>query len=137
MSNPEYQAVQAAAPPSPLTPGASPSDPSAYAGVMPGGTGPAAYDIQAPMDDLTAACDAAGAVSGAGIVYPHGTRQAQTAMLLGSPEGFAAGGGTSGWDITAGFAGGGGGSWPNDIQPGILETPVQGTVDYPANTGTD
>lgn len=137
--NPEYQPVSAASPPSPLTPGASPSDPSGYASVMPDLRGPAPYDIQAGSDEalLAAAYDSAGAISGAGIVYPTGVRQTQTETLLSSPAGFAVGSGTSGWDITAGFSGGGGDTWPNDVQPAILETPIQGAGDYPANTGTD
>lgn len=139
MSNPEYQPVAAAAAPSPFTPSGSPSDPSGYASVTPDGMGPAPYDIQADLDAaaISAAYDAAGAVSGAGIVYPAGTRQSQTETLMSSPAGFSAGSGTSGWDITAGFSGGGGDSWPNDVQPGILETPVQGMGDYPPSTGTD
>ena len=61
-------------------------------------------------------------------------RQAETARLLGSPQGFSAGGGTTGYDITAGFSGAGGDGWPNDVQPNILETPIQGQPTYPPST---
>jgi hypothetical protein len=111
--------------------------------VTPHGQGPAPYDIQAPMSEaeITGAFNGANAVGGAGFLYPQGPRQAQTAHLMDSPQGFAAGGGTSGWDITAGFSGEGNGhyGWPNDVQPGILETPDQGQMNsYPqSNTGTD
>jgi hypothetical protein len=102
--------------------------------VTPDGRGPAPYDIQAAMDTaaIAAAADAAGAVSGAGIVYPRGTRQAATETLLNSPQGFSAGGGLSGYDITPGWSGEPDESWANSVQaPTILETPIQGTGDYP------
>lgn len=142
MSNPEYQPVSPQGVPSPVTPADSPSDPSGYASVTPHGAGPAPYDIQAPMDEaaIQAAYDGAGAVSAAGVsaYSQQGPRQAQAATLMNSPQGFSSGGGTSGWDITAGFSGGGGDGWPNNPQPSILETPVQGQPNsYPANTGTD
>ena len=115
--NPEYQNIDSYTPPGPVTPADSPSAPAQYAGVTPHGQGPAPYDIQAPQDDLSAAVAAAGALSGAGVLYPVGPRQGQTAHLMNSPQGFSAGGGTSGWDITAGFSGDGGDGWPNDVQP--------------------
>jgi hypothetical protein len=71
-----------------------------------------------------------------------GPRQAGAMHLLESPQGFSSGGGTSGYDIIAGFSGQGDGhyGWPNDVQPGpLLETPDQGQMGtYPqSNTGTD
>jgi hypothetical protein len=93
-----------------ITPSDTPSAPSEYAGVAVSG-----FDIQAPQDEaaITAACDAAGAVAGAGVVYPAGPRQRQTEVLLSSPQGF----GTAGYDIDAGSSGGGGEDWPNNIEP--------------------
>lgn len=81
-----------------------------------------------PLPDLAAAAEEAGRLAGAGIVYPQGPRQAAAEHLLDSPQGFSAGGGTSGYDITAGWSGG----WPNDIQPpSLLDTPIQGAGGYP------
>src|SRR6185437_14570129 len=106
MGNP-MQPLDPQGAPDPVTPQASPSDPAGYAGVTPHGQGPAPYDIQAPMSDaeITAAFDSANAVGGAGFLYPQGPRQAQAGRLLDSPQGFSAGSGTSGYDITAGFPG--------------------------------
>ena len=64
-----------------ITPADTPSSPSDYAGVTPHGQGTAPYDIQAPQGDLSAAVAAAGALSGAGVVYPRGPRQAATETL--------------------------------------------------------
>ena len=98
----------------PLTPSDSPSSPSGYAEVTPHGRGPAPYDIQAPQADLSAAVEAAGRLTGAGVVYPRGPRQAQTEALLSSPQGF----GLDGYDIDAGYHGGGGDDgWPNNVEP--------------------
>lgn len=135
--NPEYQNLSPYATPPSITPPDSPGDAAGYAMVAPGGRGPAPYDIQAPTDvaAIAAACDAAGAVSGAGIAYPRGTRQAAAEELLYSPQGFSAGSGTSGYDITAGFSGEPGESWPNNVQVSeIFETPIQGMGDYPGTT---
>lgn len=90
-----------------ITPADSPSSPSNYAAVPVSGT-----DIQAPQQDLAAMTEAAGRLSGAGIVYPQGPRQAATEALMHSPQGFAD------FDITAGFAGSGADSWPDDPTPG-------------------
>lgn len=129
--NPEYQNLDPAGVPSPLTPAASPADPAGYAMVTPHGQGPAPYDIQAPMGDLSAVTEAAGRLEGAGIVYPYGPRQAQAAALLNSPQGSGA------MDVTAGFAGGGGESWPANPNPiPTAETPIQGSGDF-TGTGTD
>lgn len=99
--------------PDPVTPADSPSSPAGYAGVTPHGQGTAPYDIQAPLGDLTGVFDAANSLGGAGFLYPQGPRQAQAQVLLDSPAGFASGG----YDVDAGFSGGGGGSWPNDVEP--------------------
>lgn len=111
MSNPLPVSPQGAPPP--VTPADSPSDPSGYASVTPHGRGPAPYDIQAPMEDLTAAFGGANSLGGAGFLYPQGERQAQAAQLLNSPAGFASG---AGYNVDAGYHGGGGG-WPNDVEP--------------------
>ena len=134
--NPFYQNLDPAGAPDPVTPADTPADAAGFAGVSPHGRGPAWYDIQAPADEAAIAAAAAGAaaVAGAGVVYPRGTRQAQTEVLLSSSQGFSAGGGTSGYDITAGWSGEPDESWANDVQPaGSLETPIQGQMgSYPA-----
>lgn len=143
--NPFLQNLDPQSPPDPVTPAAPPSDPAGYAMVTPHGQGPAPYNIQDPgytggglEAGVTAAFNGSTAVAGAGVLYPQGPRQAQAAHLLDSPQGAFAGGGTSGWDITAGWSGEPDESWPNNPQPGILETPVQGQMTYPqSNTGTD
>lgn len=132
-----YQEVDPAGAPDPVTPADGPSDPAGYGIVTPSGQGPAPYDIQDNGWEpaITAVTDAAGAVSGAGVIYPPGTRQSATAELMNSPQGFNAGGGTSGYDITPGWSGEPDESWPVNPQPGeILETPIQGTPDYPADS---
>jgi hypothetical protein len=87
-----------------ITPSDSPSSPENYAGVA-----VQPMDIQAPQGDLSAAVAAAGAVAGAGVVYPQGPRQAATERLLDSPQGYAD------FDITPGFTAGG--QWPGDVTP--------------------
>ena len=78
----------------------SPSSPSNYAQVATSG-----MDIQAPMSDGEIA--AAYAASNADMV----PRQAQTEVLLSSPQGFASGG----YDIDAGTTAG----WPADVEPDV------------------
>lgn len=90
-----------------ITPSDSPSSPADYASVTPHGQGPAPYDIQAPQADLTGAFNAANALTGAGVLYSQGPRQAATERLLTSPPGYGE------FNITAGFHGGGGDSWPD------------------------
>jgi hypothetical protein len=98
-----------------ITPADSPSSPADYAAVTPHGQGPAPYDVQAPQADLAATVAAAGALTGAGIIYPQGPRQAMTETLMQSPAGFA----LDGYDIDAGYHGGGGDEgWPNNVEPG-------------------
>jgi hypothetical protein len=100
-----------AAPPA-ITPADSPSSPSDYAAVTPHGRGPAPYDIQAPQQDLSALVADAGALAGAGVIYPQGPRQAETEMLLSSPQGYGE------QDIDAGWSGGGGDTgWPANVEP--------------------
>jgi len=137
VSTPFYQPVEPVPAPSPVTPADGPGDAAGYAMVTPHGRGPAPYDIQADDDEaaVTAAFNAANAVNGQGVLYPQGPRQAEAQALLYSPQGFSAGGGTSGYDIMSGFSGEPGGSWPNDIQPReLLETPIQGEGGYPAGS---
>jgi len=93
----------------PVTPADSPSSPAGFASVTPHGRGPAPYNIQAPVPDVTGEFNAANAVAGAGVLYPQGPRQAQTEVLLSSPEGFAVGG----YDIDAGTTHG----WPTNVEP--------------------
>lgn len=64
-----------------------------------------------PLPELGALAAAAEALSG-----PGGPRQAQAATLMDSPQGFSAGGGTSGFDMLNGWTGG----WPQDVQPPAL-----------------
>jgi hypothetical protein len=153
MSTPFYQSVDPQPANDPVTPADTPSNPSGYAGVMPHGQGPAPYNIEAPLEDLTAVVAGAREMSGgqegtntgfgaSGFANMMSPRQAATAKLLDSPAGFSAGGGTSGYDITPGWSGSPddpGNGWPNNPQPIILETPDQGQMNtYPqSNTGTD
>lgn len=82
-------------------------------------------DIAAPMGDLSGLAASAMSVA-------DGARQEETRQLLESPQGFSSGGGTSGYDITAGWSGEPDESWANDVQmPELLETPIQGAGDYP------
>lgn len=82
------------------------------------------------MQDLSALAAAAEALSG-----PGGPRQSAAEQLLYSPQGFSSGGGTSGYDITYGFSGEPDESWANNVQAAaVLETPIQGTGDYPGTT---
>lgn len=132
--NPEYQNLDPSGAPDPVTPAGGPGDAAGYSMVTPHGRGTAPYDIQAASDEaaITAAAQGAGEVAGAGIVYPRGTRQAAAETLLYSPQGFSAGGGTSGYDITQGWSGEPDESWANDVQmPSLLETPIQGVGNYP------
>jgi hypothetical protein len=113
MSSPFYQDVHQSSGPPPITPADTPSSPEDYAAVTPHGRGPAPYDIQASLDDLSGMTAAAGAVTGAGVVYPVGPRQRQIEGLLMSPQGYGD------FDVPAGFSGGGGDTgWPNDVTPG-------------------
>lgn len=98
-----------------ITPSDSAGSPSDYAEVTPHGQGTAPYDVQAAQDDLSGAVAAAGALAGAGVIYPQGPRQAMTETLMQSPQGFA----VDGYDIDAGWHGGGGDEgWPNNVEPG-------------------
>ena len=132
--NPEYQNLDPSGAPDPVTPADGPGDAAGYAMVTPSGRGTAPYSIQADMDEaaISVAAQGAGAVSGAGIVYGQGARQRATEALLNSPQGFSAGSGTSGYDITPGWSGEPDESWPNNVQvSAILETPIQGSGVYP------
>jgi hypothetical protein len=114
MTNP-MQPLDPIAANDPVTPHDTPSSPAGFAMVTPHGQGPAPYDIQAPQGDLTGEYAAAGAITGAGIVYTHGPRQALTETLMQSPAGFA----VDGYDIDAGYPGSatGEGGWPTNVEP--------------------
>lgn len=109
--NPEDQNLDSYSVPDPVTPADSPSAPEQYAAVTPDGQGTAWYDIQVPMQDLSALVADAGALAGAGVVYPQGPRQAATEMLMSSPQGYGE------QDIDEGFSGDGGDGWPNSVEP--------------------
>jgi hypothetical protein len=96
-----------------ITPADSPSSPSGYAGVTPHGRGAAPYDIQAPLMDgeIMTAFSGSVAVAGAGVLYPMGPRQHETESLIMSAPGYGD------FDITAGFAGSDGETWPGDTSP--------------------
>jgi hypothetical protein len=132
--NPEYQNVDPQSPPDQVTPASSPSSPANYAMVTPHGRGPAPYDIQAmsPEPEVTAAFNTANALGGAGFLYPTSERIQQAQTLLESPQGF----GSDGFDVDGGWHGGGGGSWPSNVEPpeAAAETPIQGHGDYPGTT---
>ena len=87
--NPFFQNLDPYPVPDPVTPHGDPSNPEGYAKVTPAGNGPAPYNIAAPQDiaGITAATESAGRLTGAGIVYPAGPRQQQTAAILYSPQG--------------------------------------------------
>jgi hypothetical protein len=98
-----------------ITPADSPSSPEGYAGVSPHGRGTAPYDIQDSHDvpaAVQAAFDGANAVAGAGVLYGMGPRQRETEALLSSPQGY------QDFDITSGFSGSHGETWPGDPTPG-------------------
>lgn len=104
--NPENQSLDPDSVPGPVTPADSPGDAAGFAMVTPHGRGTAPYDIAGPMEDMAGLAAAAQSLTG-----PGGPRQAASERLLGSPQGMAA------LDITDGWAGGPGESWPNDIFP--------------------
>jgi hypothetical protein len=122
-----FQSLDPAGAPDPATPADSPGDAAGYSGVTPAGPGTAPYDIAAPQDvtGISGAFDAANALTGSGVLYPRGPRQAEAEALLMSPAGAGA------VNVTAGFA-----DYGNaDIGPGPdMETPIQGMGDYPGTT---
>jgi hypothetical protein len=117
MSTPFYQDVSPQSPPDQITPADSPSSPAGFASVTPHGRGPAPYDIQAPLADgeIGAAFSMANDLGGSGVLYPMSERITQAKTLLESPQGF----GTGGFDVDAGWHGGGGDGWPNDVEPDV------------------
>ena len=130
MSTPFFQSPDPAGAPSPVTPADGPSDAAGYDGVAPSGTFPAPYDINAPQDiaGIEAAVTAAGALSGAGIVYPQGPRQSEAEALLTSPQGAGA------MSVTSGFPD----YESSDVSPGAnMENPVQGAGTYPGTRQDD
>ena len=127
MSSPFFQSLDPSAAPDAVTPADSPSSPEGWASVSPSGIGPAPYDIAAPQEiaQITGAVAAAGALTGAGIVYPVSPRQAETRAFMDSPQGSGAA------NVITGF--------PDyesaDISPGpAMQNPVQGAGDYPGTT---
>ena len=138
--NPFYQTPDPTGAPDQVTPADSPGDAAGFGMVTPHGRGTAPYDIQADNGQagITAAFDAANALTGAGALYPQGPRQAAAEKLLDSPQGFSAGTGTSGYDIPQGWSGEPGESFANNVQANtILETPIQGEMGtYPSATST-
>jgi hypothetical protein len=90
MADQFFSGLDPEAAPDPVSPRDGPSSPAGWAQVTPHGPGPAAYDIAAPLEDLAAAVEAAGRLSGAGIVYPQGPRQAEAQALLDSGQGYGA-----------------------------------------------
>src|SRR5258706_10760540 len=112
MTNP-MQPLDPIAANDPVTPADTPSSPAGYASVTPHGRGPAPYNIQDGNDEgvITAATNAAGALAGAGIVYPQGPRQAMTETLLSSPQGYGAQGIEPGYPGSAAGEGG----WPPNV----------------------
>jgi hypothetical protein len=131
VSTPFFQPVSPAAAPDPVTPAGGHGDDAGWAKVTPGDGEPAPYSISAPQDiaGIGAALDAAGAVAGAGIIYPRGPRQAQAEAILVSPQGAPSS------NVFAGFP-----DYENqDLRPGPdMENPVQGQgpagPDYPGTT---
>ena len=115
--NPYFQDLDPSPAPSPVTPADTPSSPAGFASVTPHGRGPAPYDIQAPLPDgaIGAAFSEAIALGGAGVLYPMSERIAQAKTLLESPQGF----GSDGFDVDAGWHGGGGDGWPSDVEPDV------------------
>ena len=104
MGNP-LQPVDPIGAPSPITPADSPSSPL-YGDVTPHGQGPAPYDIQAPMEDLSGLVASAVAQTS-----PGSARQSDTETLLSSDSGYGE------FAITTGMSGGGGDDWPSDVRP--------------------
>lgn len=82
-----------------ITPADSPGAPELYNAVP-----VSQVNILAPQQDLSGMVAAATALA-------NGPRQAQTEMLLSSPQGFAG----QGYDIDAGYSG----NWPNDVEPTV------------------
>jgi len=87
-----------------ITPADSAAAPAEYNAVPVSG-----FDIQAPQDDLTEAMNAAGAITGAGVVYPKGPRQTETVALLNSAQG------VGDFDIMSGYTG----TWGSMPEPDV------------------
>jgi len=107
MTNP-LQPLDPQGAPDPVTPADSPSSPL-FDEVTPHGRGPAPYDIQAPLENLSAM-----AASAEALTRPGGPRAGEAEVLLNSAQGFGA------HDITTGWSGGGGDNgWPGAVDPGM------------------
>jgi hypothetical protein len=131
VSTPFFQGLDPQGAPDPVTPAVAPAVPAQFGAVTPHGRGPAEYDIAAPQDiaGIGSALDAAGGLSGAGVLYPQGPRQSEAAALLDSPQGSGA------MSVLAGFPDyedadvNPGGNMANPIQSqGPSSGPYPGTV---------
>jgi len=128
VSTPFLQPVNPDAAPDPVTPADSPGDAAGWAEVTPPGAGTAPYDISGPQDiaGITAALDAANALTASGVLYPEGPRQHEAQAFLDSPQGVGA------MSVLSGFPD----YESSDISPGPdMENPIQGhTGEYPGTT---
>jgi len=127
MADQFFTGLDPEAAPDPVSPHGGPSDPAGWASVTPHGATPAPYDINAPQDigGIAAAVAGAGALTGAGIVYPRGPRQDEALAILESPQGAGA------MNVLTGFPD----YESSDISPGAnLETPVTGAGLHPGTT---
>ena len=123
--NPFFQNLDPDAPPDAVTP--SEGDPTRPPVIPADEVGNAPYDISAPQDiaGISAACDAAGNLVGAGVVYPVGPRQIETRDgILDTPQGAMSS------NVFSGFP-----DYENaDIRPpGEIPTPIQGEMTYPVD----
>ena len=129
MSEMFYQSLNPDTPPSPVTPSASPPIRPGVGPVGDSWVGTAPYDISAPQDipGISAAVEAAGRLTGAGIVYPQGPRQRATNNgILDTPQG------ADSANVFDGFP-----DYENeDLRPNAdLETPIQGEMGtYPQSS---
>ena len=127
--NPYLQDVTPTGAPDPVTPQASPGDQAGWDQVSPTMTGQAPYDISAPQDiaGIQGAFEAASNLTGAGVLYPRGPRQAEAEAFLQSPAGAGA------MNVLAGYSPDS--DTPNDVSPGAdMANPIQGMDAYPGTT---
>jgi hypothetical protein len=130
VSTPFFQPVSPDPVPDPVTPAGGHGDDAGWAKVTPPAAGPAPYDTNAPQDiaGIAAAVGAAGALAGAGVIYPRGPRQEEAVAILESPQGAASS------NVFAGFPD----YEDQDLRPDTdLNTPIQGEMGaYPAGSTT-
>jgi hypothetical protein len=94
-----------------ITPSDSPSAPQQYAEVA---VQPVNIQAALPEAEVQAAFNESITLGGSGVLYPMSERIQQARTLLESPQGF----GLAGFDVDAGWHGGGGDGWPNNVEPG-------------------